>query len=168
MSEKLVQELVESINRLAATDPQGPAVGERVNAVFTKDKSSPPPRSAKSLRRRARPSSTTRPWSNRSTRCVRRRRSRPPTTGASFRFWTASATRLCWQAGRRTRLCDPRSFRSSRRWQASSRRSTPCKIWTSRSSRSNPQFMACMAISQTTAAIISIAGARATTAKPSD
>jgi hypothetical protein len=36
MSEKLVQELVESINRLAATDPQGPAVGERVNAVFTK------------------------------------------------------------------------------------------------------------------------------------
>jgi len=34
MSGKLVQELVESINRLAATDPAGPKVGERVNEVF--------------------------------------------------------------------------------------------------------------------------------------
>lgn len=36
MSEKLVQELAESINRLAATDPAGSKVGERVNEVFVK------------------------------------------------------------------------------------------------------------------------------------
>ena len=36
MSDKLIQELAESVNRLAATDPTGPTVGDRVGEVFTK------------------------------------------------------------------------------------------------------------------------------------
>ena len=36
MNEKLVRELVESINRLAATNPTGPAVGARANEIFAK------------------------------------------------------------------------------------------------------------------------------------